>query len=74
MLSPEEKAKELHIKFTPSLDVPGILNLNSADVFRVGRKNAIICVDEIIEVISPCTKLPDQWEYWKKVKEHLTKM
>lgn len=63
-MTPEEKAKELVEKFYEYSQDVGRTRYNS-------KQCAIICVDEIIEVLAPFSWNPNSrshQEYWQQVK------
>lgn len=71
-MSPKEKAKELVEKFIPNvycyLGSGMLTNEYSEEVALVNaKKQALICVNEIIEVIKPHLDIT----YWSQVKQEL---
>lgn len=81
MLSPEEKAKELFGKFYHNSYVPWMSGKDEFTQEEAATDSAIICVDEIINVLLTYKAFPDgpdlysvKITYWQQVKEYLTKM
>lgn len=72
MSTEEAKAKELIDKFTPLVRTPRF-GKRHADPYYLAREAAVICVDEILNVIQ--TEYPTQEEmkivnFWKSVRLH----
>ena len=65
-MTPKDKAKELTCKFTKFIHI-GYSEEITPDTYN-GKKDAVICVNEILEIVR-LHKL--QVVYWSKVKEEI---
>jgi len=67
-MTPEEKAKELWAKMLGSNEG----NELTIEIDKlIAKQDALICVDEILDVVNPLTL---EYEYWEEVKQEVNKL
>ena len=67
-MTPKEKAKELWIKMLGGNEGNELtIEMNKL----IAKLKALICVDEILDVVNPLTL---EYEYWEEVKQEINKL
>jgi hypothetical protein len=60
------KAEELVDKFSDYNDLTTLEEIEI--IIKIGKRNALICVDEMLDCNSTSVDSEDEFEFWKQVK------
>ena len=66
-MKPKEKAKQLYDK----MEFETKYNSQPSTVHGMCKKLALVCVDEILDVINPLTL---EFDYWEEVEQEINKL